>query len=315
MKSYKINFLISFVFLAFCLLGSVFQTPAQNLLLRSCTGLNPLVPAAKIQVTKDGDINFIACNNRTVLLNGHVLNGTGTVINVGLSLPSIFSVTNSPVTGAGTLTATLNSQSANTIFAAPDGAGGTPLFRSLVSNDIPNLNASKINTGIFGVTQIPSLDASKINSGIFTASLIPNLDASKINSGVFPAAQIPNIDASKITGAFPLIRPVVFVNRSTLTASASDTNKVFVAAYGEIIIPNGVAQGAEFTFDAYSETTTSISFPAGTQIWNNTVLKTFAADTVMNLSQNGSVTLTKIDIAYSNEWAVKSINGTITYTN
>ena len=70
---------------------------------------------------------------------------TGTVTSVGLSLPSIFTVSGSPVTSTGTLTATLASQTANHIFAAPNGSAGAPAFRALVAADIPSLTASKIS--------------------------------------------------------------------------------------------------------------------------------------------------------------------------
>lgn len=53
------------------------------------------------------------------------------VTSVGLSLPNIFSVTGSPVTTTGTLTATLASQTAKTFFAAPTGGSGTPTFRTI----------------------------------------------------------------------------------------------------------------------------------------------------------------------------------------
>lgn len=63
--------------------------------------------------------------------------GAGTVTSVGLSLPAVFSVTGSPVTGSGTLTATLATQSANAVFAGPTtGAAAAPTFRALVSADI-----------------------------------------------------------------------------------------------------------------------------------------------------------------------------------
>lgn len=71
--------------------------------------------------------------------------GSGTVTSVGLSLPNIFTVSNSPVTTTGTLTATLASQTANQVFAAPNGASGSPTFRSLVAADIPTLTAVKIS--------------------------------------------------------------------------------------------------------------------------------------------------------------------------
>lgn len=64
--------------------------------------------------------------------------GTGSVSSVGLSLPAIFTVTNSPVTTSGTLTGTLASQSANLVFASPDATSGVPSFRSLTATDLPN---------------------------------------------------------------------------------------------------------------------------------------------------------------------------------
>lgn len=71
--------------------------------------------------------------------------GAGTVTSVALSLPNIFSVTGSPVTGSGTLSGALASQTANNVFAAPNGSNGSPTFRSLVAADIPSLTAAKIS--------------------------------------------------------------------------------------------------------------------------------------------------------------------------
>lgn len=62
--------------------------------------------------------------------------GAGTVTSVGLSLPGIFSVTGSPVTTSGTLSASLVNQAANTVFAAPNGSLGAPTFRGLVPADL-----------------------------------------------------------------------------------------------------------------------------------------------------------------------------------
>jgi hypothetical protein len=78
--------------------------------------------------------------------------GSG-VTSVALSLPTIFSVTGSPVTTTGTLSATLASQTAATVFAAPAGAAGAPSFRALAATDLPNHDAAKITTGSFGVAR------------------------------------------------------------------------------------------------------------------------------------------------------------------
>lgn len=71
--------------------------------------------------------------------------GSGSVTSVALSLPNIFTVTGSPVTTSGTLTATLASQTANQVFIAPNGSNGSPTFRALVAADIPTLTAAKIS--------------------------------------------------------------------------------------------------------------------------------------------------------------------------
>ena len=77
--------------------------------------------------------------------------GSGTVTSVGLTLPSsVFGVTGSPVTTSGNLTATFNTQTAASVFAAPAGSTGAPSFRTLVASDIPSLDAAKISTGSFG---------------------------------------------------------------------------------------------------------------------------------------------------------------------
>ncbi len=79
--------------------------------------------------------------------------GSGTVTSVGLTLPSIFTVTGSPITTTGVLNATLASQPAATVFAAPTGSAGAPTFRTLAATDIPDLDASKITTGILSIAQ------------------------------------------------------------------------------------------------------------------------------------------------------------------
>lgn len=70
------------------------------------------------------------------------ISASGTVTSVGLSLPpSIFTVSGSPVTTSGTLSASLASQDRYSFFAAPTTVGGgTPSFRAIVAEDIPTLN-------------------------------------------------------------------------------------------------------------------------------------------------------------------------------
>ena len=62
----------------------------------------------------------------------------GTVTSVGLSLPSELSVSGSPVTATGTLSATWADQTAGKVLAAPAGATGAPSFRALAATDLPS---------------------------------------------------------------------------------------------------------------------------------------------------------------------------------
>lgn len=66
----------------------------------------------------------------------------GTVTSVGLSLPNIFTVSGSPVTSSGTLSATLASQTQNHVFAAPTSGNGAPGFRALTAGDLPDISGS-----------------------------------------------------------------------------------------------------------------------------------------------------------------------------
>lgn len=62
----------------------------------------------------------------------------------------ITGVANASVT---TISNAIGSQTANTVFAAPNGSAGNPTFRTLVAADIPNLDASKITTGQLAVAR------------------------------------------------------------------------------------------------------------------------------------------------------------------
>lgn len=74
--------------------------------------------------------------------------GSGTVTSVGLSLPSEFTVTNSPVTSTGTLTATKATQTANTVYAGPTtGSAAAPTFRAQVAADLPTIALTGNVTG------------------------------------------------------------------------------------------------------------------------------------------------------------------------
>ena len=80
--------------------------------------------------------------------------GSGTVTSVGLSLPTFITVTGSPVSTSGTLTGTLATQTAKTLFAGPtSGSAAAPTFRALVPADLPTgTYVNSVMSGAYPVT-------------------------------------------------------------------------------------------------------------------------------------------------------------------
>lgn len=87
-----------------------------------------------------GALSLIRANGSTIAVTGTVSGGGLT--SVGLSLPAMFTVSGSPLTTNGTISATLAPETANTVLAAPNGSAGAPTFRVLALADIPATGAS-----------------------------------------------------------------------------------------------------------------------------------------------------------------------------
>ena len=143
--------------------------------------------------------------------------GIGT-INIVDSTPIAIAVAY-PDAYSATLTATLDTQAAATVFAGPtSGANAAPTFRAIVPGDIPDATASTkgivqpgtglaVTSGVLNHSNaVTGATVSSITfnaQGHITAAVplvagdIPVLDASKITTGEFPTARIA--DAS-ITG-------------------------------------------------------------------------------------------------------------------
>lgn len=135
----------------------------------------------------------------------------GTVSSVALSLPAIFTVTGSPVTSTGTLTATLASQSANLFFAAPNGSAGAPAFRAIAVADVPTLNQN--TTGSAG---------SVANAVTF------NTTGGAAAGSTFNGSAARTVDYSTV-GASPA-RPTIATVSASFSAADADNNSHKVAS-------------------------------------------------------------------------------------
>lgn len=143
--------------------------------------------------------------------------GAGTVTQVGLVPPSIFTA-GAPVTSNGNLSFSLNSQSANQVFAGPNGSSGTPGFRALVGADIPAVNVGTSGNG--GVTG--TLAIANGGTGGTTATAARNAlglgTAATQNTGT-SGATVPLLDGAN-TWSLGQTFPFVTLSRSGISVAA-----------------------------------------------------------------------------------------------
>lgn len=214
--------------------------------------------------------------------------GVGTVTSVGLSTPALFTVSGSPVTGAGTLTLGLATQNANRIWAGPSsGAAADPTFRALVDADIPDaLTITGANSVTWGavdktgssLADLTTRSASDLTTGTlpdarFPATLpaisganLTTLNASNLGSGTVPAARFPALTGDVTTSAGSVA--------TTLAATG-----VTAGAYG------GGSTLLSLTVDAKGRITAISNVAAGT----HTLLSASHTDTQVNTVSRAAV--------------------------
>jgi len=141
----------------------------------STGGIGPIIDLASGVITAGTTGSITAIPVITVDTYGRVTNITtaanpqGTVTSVALALPSIMSVSGSPVTSSGTLTGALTTQAVNTVFAGPSsGAAAAPTFRALTTADIPALGGATISNDTTTATNLFPLFATA-TSGALTS--------------------------------------------------------------------------------------------------------------------------------------------------
>ena len=190
----------------------------------------------------------------------------GTVSSVGLSLPSIFTVSGSPITTSGTLTASFANQASNTVFAGSGTAGVStiPSFRTIglaqgdlndvtitgaTLNQILSYNGSRwVNTsvqganasGLVGVGQT-GVAAWVLSSGTFyTADFVHNLGTSNVVITVYDSA----------TNTVVIPDTITITNSNTVRVKVSGntrTLKIVVVANGQSIVAGGSTPSSVIT--------------------------------------------------------------------
>ena len=196
--------------------------------------------------------------------------GVGSVTSVALALPSIMSVSGSPVTSSGTLTGTLTTQSVNTLFAGPNsGAAATPTFRALTTSDIPSL--SYVTSVALALPSILTVSGSPVtSSGTLTGTLTTqavNVIFAGPSSGASAAptfrslttADIPTLNQNTTGTAANVTGTVAISNGGTgnTTATAAFNALAPVTTTGDLIIGNGTNSSTRLGIGANNYVLTS----------------------------------------------------------
>jgi hypothetical protein len=147
--------------------------------------------------------------------------GTGTVTSVGLSLPAQFTVTNSPVTTSGTLTATWANATANYFFAGPTtGSPDTPAFRAIVAGDIPTLNQNTTGSAGSVANSVTFTNTGGAAAGAtFNGSAARTIDYSTVGA--------PKADGTGASGTWGISISGTATNATNVATTATSTNADF----------------------------------------------------------------------------------------
>lgn len=166
--------------------------------------------------------------------------GSGTVTSVAATVPSILSLSGSPITTSGTLAISLASQSQNRVFASPNGSSGTPTFRALVAADVPTLNQDTTGnaataTDATNATKVLLADDNSLSADVFptwvattSANVAEKTSSLKLTFNPLTGA----LAATSFTGALS-------GNAATATALAANPSDCSANQYATTIAASG----------------------------------------------------------------------------
>jgi hypothetical protein len=227
---------------------------------------------------------------------------TGTVTSVGLSLPGIFTVSGSPVTGSGTLSASLATQAANYVWAGPTtGSDAAPSFRALVAADVPSLTAAKISD-LATVVQGYRLDqfAAPTSSVSFNSQKITNLAAPTADSD---AATKAYVDAAR--SGLDVKASVRAATTANITLSGEQTIDGVSVVAGDRVLVKSQSTGSENGIYVVAAGSWSRSSDADSDAEVSGGLFTFveegsvSADTGWVLTTNNPITVGTTSLAFT----------------
>jgi hypothetical protein len=298
----------------------------------SFRGLAP----ADVALTTEGDLlyNYSGALARLgVGTSGQCLTSNGTdplwgscgssVTSVSLSLPSIFSVSGTPVTSTGTLTGTLATQGANLVWAGPaSGVAAAPSFRSLVKADQYPTTAytDQANTWTAGAQDMSAAVSFRVP---VAAGLIATVNG---QIGYDSTANVPHMAVNSADAKLPTF---------TGTPTTGDCVQwISATQIGDQGSPCGSGGGGASALSSLTAATASATLANGNSplTWNwaqttasqsgitfgETSAATGAGDNEVKISTQSNSTATPLNIAQgsiTNTTSVPTINLSSTWNN
>ena len=246
-----------------------------------------------IQITSTGSINLLNASNFRTAIGA----GTGTVTSVDLSMPSIFSVSNNPVTTSGTLTVSLANQTANTVFAGPStGSSAAPTFRTLTFADVTDtLTVGKGGTGTSSLTSNSVL----VGNGTSAVTLTSTSTQYKVfvsGSGGAPTWGSVSLDqAAAISGKLPLehggtnatTAAEALTNLGALSSSTSSTQDGY---FGNIYLQDDTSPSNYLQITNFDNLTASRTLKINCNDADKSL--TISADSTISGTNTGDQTIT-----------------------
>ena len=272
------------------------------------TGISVSGATGAVTIANTGVTSLVAGTGVSISgATGAVTVSNTGVTSVALAMPSIFTVSGSPVTTTGTLTATLASQTANTVFAAPNGSAGAPTFRALAYADLPiKLYVENPSSQVAPVASA----ANSVAIGSGSSSTAAN--ATAIGSG--SSASIINTLAfagGDFTGAGDAQEVKAILRNITTTATATELFLDGTTATQRFVLPNNSA--ASFTILVTARRTDATGGAAGYKFEGNAHKDTTAASLAFTGTPSKTV-LGETNVAWDASVSVDTVNGSIKVT-
>jgi len=216
---------------------------------------------------------------------------------VTLNMPmSLYSVMSSSGMNAQTLTVSLATQTANTVWAGPStGIPAAPTFRSLVDLDIPNLDASKITTGILPIARGGTNSGTALTNGKIMVS-----SGGSIVEGT--SSSTPSFTSETLTATTNQLT-LGTTNTATISATAPSAPRTYTIA--------DPGANANFVMDTASALTITNAGSVG-QILALTGATTAAWQTVVGTGSVTSVGLALPVSVFSISGSPVTTTGTLT---